>query len=185
MKKTFFLILLFVASIFTSRAQFYKTYLPSSEFSDSLSKIVTDYESNFNMIQGKEMTPQPEMNIYQSKTTLPDALHCSIFRYHSITDTSASWQAIFYDGENYKDAYKIYKDIFNQLKKCKMKIGDKNDIAFIGDFGKPKESVRFTSSSLKLNSIEWIYRNFFAELELTNTYDGWEVQLNLINKNMN
>jgi hypothetical protein len=185
MKKTFFLILLFVASIFTSRAQFYKTYLPSSEFSDSLSKIVKDFKNNFNLIQGKEMIPQPEMNTYQSKTTLPDALHCSIFRYHSIRDTSASWQAIFYDGENYKDAYKIYKDIFNQLKKCKIKIDDKNDNAFIGDFGKPKESVRFTSSSLKLNSNDIIYRNFFADLELTNTYDGWEVQLNLIYKNMN
>jgi hypothetical protein len=185
MKKTFFLILLFVASIFTSRAQFYKTYLPSSEFSDSLSKIVKDFKNNFNLIQGKEMIPQPEMNTYQSKTTLPDALHCSIFRYHSIRDTSASWQAIFYDGENYKDAYRIYKDIFNQLKKCKIKIDDKNDNAFIGDFGKPKESVRFTSSSLKLNSNDIIYRNFFADLELTNTYDGWEVQLNLIYKNMN
>jgi hypothetical protein len=176
---------LFVASIFTSRAQFYKTYLPSSEFSDSLSKIVKDFKNNFNLIQGKEMIPQPEMNTYQSKTTLPDALHCSIFRYHSIRDTSASWQAIFYDGENYKDAYRIYKDIFNQLKKCKIKIDDKNDNAFIGDFGKPKESVRFTSSSLKLNSNDIIYRNFFADLELTNTYDGWEVQLNLIYKNMN
>ena len=30
-----------------------------------------------------------------------------------------------------------------------------------------------------------IYRNFFAELELTNTFDGWQVQLNLVNKNMN
>ena len=185
MNKKIFLILLFVASIFTSRAQFYKTYLPSSEFSDSLSKIVKDFKNNFNLIQGKEMIPQPEMNTYQSKTTLPDALHCSIFRYHSIRDTSASWQAIFYDGENYKDAYRIYKDIFNQLKKCKIKIDDKNDNAFIGDFGKPKESVRFTSSSLKLNSNDIIYRNFFADLELTNTYDGWEVQLNLIYKNMN
>ena len=185
MKKILFLILLFVAIFFTSHAQFYKTYLPSSEFSDSLSKIVTDFESNFNLIQVKEMTPQPEMNTYQSKTTLPDALHCSVFRYHSVRDTSASWQAIFYDGENYKDAYKKYKDIFNQLKKSKIKIGDKDDNAFIGEFGKPKESVRFTSSSLKLNSNNMIYRNFFAELELTNTFDGWQVQLNLVNKNMN
>ena len=177
--------LLFVAGIFTSRAQFYKKYLPSREFSDSLSKIVKDFKSNFNMIQGEEFTPQPEMNTYQSKTTLPDALHCSIFRYHSIIDTTASWQAIFYDGENYKDACKVYKDIFNQLKKCRIKIDDKIDNAFIGEFGTPKESVRFTSTSLKLNSMDRIYRNFIADLELTNTYNGWEVQLNLINKNMN
>ena len=80
---------------------------------------------------------------------------------------------------------KNIKTFLTSQKKSKIKIGDKDDNAFIGEFGKPKESVRFTSSSLKLNSNNMIYRNFFAELELTNTFDGWQVQLNLVNKNMN
>ena len=66
-----------------------------------------------------------------------------------------------------------------------MKSEDKSVVTFVGNFGKPKESVRFTSTLLKLNSEDRIYRNFFAQLELTSTYDGWEVQLNLVDKIMN
>ncbi len=185
MKKYIFFLLLLLVSNYSGKAQFYKSLLTSSEFSDSLSKIVMDYKSNFNKIQGIEMTTQPEMKVFQSKTSLPGAVHCSIFRYHSLKDTSASWQAIFYDGESYEAAFKIYKETYNLLKRSKMKNDDKSVVTFIGNFGKPKESVRFTSSSLQLNSDERIYRNFFAQLELTSTYDGWEVQLNLIEKIIN
>lgn len=176
---------MFFAGILTGQAQLYKSLFPSSEFSDSLSKIVNDYQSNFHLIQGREMKPQPEMSVYQSTTTLPEALHCSIFRFHSIIDTTASWQAIFYDGDNYKEAIKIYREIFKQIKNCNIKTDGNNKITFIGDFGKPKESVRFASSSLRLDTDELIYRDFYAELQLTATYDGWEVQLNLLNKIMN
>ena len=177
--------MLLLASNYSGKAQFYKSLLTSSEFSDSLSKIVMDYKSNFNNIQGIEMTTQPEMNVFQSKTTLPGAVHCSIYRYHSVKDTSASWQAIFYDGESYETAFNIYKETFNKLKRSKMKSEDKSVLTFIGNFGKPKESVRFTSTLLQLNTENRIYRNFFAQLELTSTYDGWEVQLNLVDKVMN
>ena len=185
MKKYIFFLLLLLASNYSGKAQFYKSLLTSSEFSDSLSKIVMDYKSNFNNIQGIEMTTQPEMNVFQSKTTLPGAVHCSIYRYHSVKDTSASWQAIFYDGESYEIAFNIYKETFNKLKRSKMKSEDKSVLTFIGNFGKPKESVRFTSTLLQLNTEDRIYRNFFAQLELTSTYDGWEVQLNLVDKIMN
>ena len=184
MKKIVFLIVLFLAARLSSQAQFYKSLLPSNGFSDSLTKIVKDFKNNFHLIQGKEIKPQPEMNVYLSTTTLPGALHCSISRFHSVIDTTASWQAIVYDGENYKDAIKIYRDLYNQLKKTKIKMDDKNILTFIGDFGNPKESLRFTSSSLRLNTNDRIYQDFFADLQLSATYDGWEVQLNLINKNM-
>jgi hypothetical protein len=115
MKKKFLTATLILAFLASSKAQFYKSLLSKSDFSDSLTKIVVDFKTNFNLIQGQEMTPQLEMNVYQSKTTLPNALHCSIIRSHSRLDTSASWQAILYDGEDYNEAFKIYKDIFNIL----------------------------------------------------------------------
>ena len=182
MKKIFIIILIFLAFSTNSNAQFYKSLLPNGEFSDSLTKIIVDFNTNFNTIQGQEMTPQLEMNVYQSKTTLPGALHCSIIRYHSKLDTSASWQAILYDGEDFNDAFKIYKDIFNQLKKSKIVTADKKPAKFKGELQKPKESVRFASTELILETTDLIYRNFFAQIQLNSTMDGWEVQINLINK---
>ena len=182
MNKIFSIILIFLAFSINSNAQFYKSLLPNGEFSDSLTKIIVDFNTNFNTIQGQEMTPQLEMNVYQSKTTLPGALHCSIIRYHSKLDTSASWQAILYDGEDFNDAFKIYKDIFNQLKKSKIITADKKPAKFKGELQKPKASVRFASTELILETTDLIYRNFFAQIQLNSTMDGWEVQINLINK---
>ena len=184
MKKKFLTATLILAFLASSKAQFYKSLLPKSDFSDSLTKIVVDFKTNFNLIQGKEMTPQLEMNVFQSKTTLPTALHCSIIRSHSRLDTSASWQAILYDGEDYKEAFKIYKDIFNELKKSKIITADKKPAKFVGDLQKPKESVRFASTELILETTDLIYRNFFAQIQLNSTIDGWEVQLNFINRYM-
>jgi len=184
MKKIIMIATFIIASLPSSKAQFYKSLLSKSDFSDSLTKIVVDFKTNFNLIQGQEMTPQLEMNVYQSKTTLPNALHCSVIRSHSRLDTSASWQAILYDGEDYNEAFKIYKDIFNQLKKSKIITSDKKPAKFVGDLQRPKESVRFASSELILETTDLIYRNFFAQIQLNSTIDGWEVQLNLINKYM-
>jgi hypothetical protein len=182
MKKIFLIAVLFLAFTASSNGQFYKSLLSKSDFSDSLTKIIVDFKTNFSQIQGQEMALQFEMNVYQSKTTLPNSLHCTIIRSHSKFDTSASWQAILYDGENYNDALKIYKDIFNQLKKSRIITSVNIPASFKGELQKPKESVRFASTSLVLETTDLIYRNFFAQIQLNSTYDGWEVQLNLMNK---
>ena len=182
MKKTFTMLVLFVCSHQLSQAQFYKSLLPSEAFSDSLAIIVQDFKKNFSGIQGKPLPSQGEMDVFRSKVGIPGALHCSIYRFHSLEDTTASWQAIMYEGDNYEAASKIYKNTFHQLKKTKMKWVDKSTISFMGNFEEPDENVRFTITSMRLNIIDLPYRNFFGEIELTSTYDGWEVYLNLHNK---
>jgi len=87
-----------------------------------------------------------------------------------------------YEGDSYENAVKIYKNLFKQLKKSKMKWVDKSTISFMGEIDEPDENVRFTVTSLRLNIIDIPYRSFFGEIELTSTYDGWEVHLNLHNR---
>lgn len=182
MKKTVTLLLLFLCIIHFAQAQFYKSILPSEAFSDSLSVIVQDFKNNFSGIEGRQLPSQGEMDVFRSKVGIPGALHCSIFRFHSLQDTTASWQAILYEGDSYEEAVKIYKNSFRQLKKSKMKWVDKSIITFMGDLEVPDENVRFTVTPLRLNIIDVPYRRFFGEIELTSTYDGWEVHLNLHNK---
>ena len=182
MKKTITLMMLFLCSIHFTQAQFYKSILPSEAFSDSLSVIVQDFKKNFATIQGRQLPSQGEMEVYRSKVSIPGAVHCSIFRFHSVEDTTASWQAILYEGDSHEDAIKIYKNLFKQLKKSRMKWVDKSVITFMGDLEMPDENVRFAVTPLRLNIIDMPYRRFYGEVELTSTYDGWEVHLNLHNK---
>ena len=182
MKKTTTLLLLFLCALQFTEAQFYKPFKSSDAFSDSLAVIVQDFKKNFSTIEGKQLPSQGEMDVYRSKVTIPGATHCAIYRFHSVEDTTASWQAIMYEGDSYENAVKIYKNTYHQLIKSKMKWVDKSIISFMGNMEVPDDNIRFTVTQLRLNIIDIPYRSFFGEIELTNTYDGWEVHLNLHNK---
>jgi hypothetical protein len=178
MKKTFLLMVCICAILFT-HAQFYKSFLPSPAFNDSLTKVVFDFRNNFKQIQGKELVPQPGMEVYQSQISLPGASHCAIYRFHSQTDTTASWQAVMYEGDDYEEAVKIYKNTYRLVNKSRIKWIDRSIASFIGEMETPDENVRFANSLLQLNVSDPRYKNFYAEIEITSGYSGWEVHLNL------
>lgn len=183
MKKNIAVLLLILCSTQSGQAQFYKATPPaSSSFSDSLAIIVQDFKKNYSTIEGNQLPSQGDMDVYNSKATIPGAMHCAIYRFHSQVDTTASWQAIMYEGDNYEDALKVYKNTYKQLRKTKMKWVDKSVISFMGEMEVPDENVRFTVTALRLNIIDQPYRSFFGELELISTYEGWEVHLSLHNR---
>lgn len=182
MKKTITLLLLLLCSIQFAKAQFFKPSQSSEAFADSLAIIVQDFKKNFSGIEGRQLPSQGEMDVFRSKATIPGSVHCSIYRFHSLQDTTASFQAIMYEGESYEEAIKVYKKTYKQLKKTKMKWVDKSVISFVGEMEEPDENIRFTSTALRLNIIDRPYRSFFGELELTSNYDGWEVHFSMHNR---
>lgn len=105
------------------------------------------------------------MEVFRLRAGIPGAVHCAVYRFHSLLDTTASFQAIMYEGESYKAALNIYKNTYKKLKKTKMKWVDKSVISFVGEMEEPDESIRFTSTALRLNIIDRPYRNFFGDLE--------------------
>ncbi len=164
---------------FFTQAQFYKSLLPSPEFNDSLTKVVIDFRNNFKKIQGKELTQQVGMEVYQSKISLPGAAHCAIYRYHSKIDTTASWQAIMYNGNDYEEAVKVYKNTCRLVNKSRIKWIDRSTASFTGNMEKPDANVPFANTMLQLNVSDPRYKNFYAEIEMASGGNGWEVHLNL------
>ena len=180
MKKNL-LLFLCISLLCNTHAQFSKPS-SSNSFSDSLNKVVLAYKINFSSIEGKAMPDQDDAAAYHSKIGLPGALHCFILRYRSVKDKSASWQAVMYEGESYAEALKIYKQVFRELSSTKLTGIEKGIVSMKGDMEKPDENVRFTVSSLRLNTNDAKYKNLAADIELSNNYDGWEVHLNLYTK---
>lgn len=176
--KKFPLILFCLICQFTSSAQLLKSKTTVA-FGDSLNKVVQAYRNNFRSIQGVELMGQDESQVYQSKIGLPGALHQVIIRSNSTKDTLASWQAVLFEGESYEAAVKSYKNTCNQISKTNITGIDAKALPFKGKIELPDESVRFTVSSFRLAAADQRYKKLLAEVELTNTYDGWEVHLNL------
>ncbi len=182
MKKHVNLLLLLLCCMHCCQAQLFKPNPSNAAFADSISIIVRDFQTNYANITGVQLIPQGEMDVYRATVTIPGSLHSAIYRFHSVIDTTASYQAIFYEGENFEDAVKVYKNIYRQLTKSKIKWADKRSVSFIGEMETPDENLRFMVTQLKLNIDDLAYERFYGEIELSGTYDGWEVHLNLHSK---
>jgi hypothetical protein len=142
---------------------------------------VASFQNNYYPIQGSALGAQADVDTYESKATVPGAAKTMLYRFHSVIDTTASWQAVMYSGYNFKEAAKIYKNIFRYVNKAHFKIDDFN-FGFSGDMEEPTESLRFSVSTLKAVSDNPAFEHFIAEVEITNSFVGWEVHLNLENK---
>jgi len=174
------ILFLFVAEF--SKAQFYTALLPSPDFNNALEKIVSDFRYNFKNIISDTLSTEGEVDTYSSKVQLPGTNDCVITKYHSVRDTSASFVAVAYKGDNYKEAVKAYKNAFRLINKSRMQLIDRSIISFTGELRQPTEEIRFTVSSLHLDVDDIRYKRFTAEVELLANYTDWQVNINLSNK---
>lgn len=182
MRKTLLLPLAFLFFIPTVMAQFSKQPSTAASFAENLAKLTRAFRNNYYQVQGDKLPSQDDMDIYNSTVILPGAQHCIIYRFHSKTDTSASWQGLLYSGDNYKEALKIYKHNCKLVNKCRVNL-DGGSAVFTGKVEDPNNNLRFVSSVFSLNTTDAAYEHFFAEVEMVNlNFDEWEVRLNLQNK---
>lgn len=164
-------------------AQFPKPGQPINAFSENLSRITQAFRNNFYSIQGEKLPGEEGMGTYRSTVSLPGALHSVIYRFNSTEDTTASWQAVMYTGEDYKAALKIYNNTCKLVDKTKVNLGGNAVAAYSGKIDAPDENLRFVSSVFRLNSKDAAYEKFYAEVEMVNVnYAEWEVRINLQSK---
>ncbi len=178
MQKIFTLSVALLLIINFSYGQLLSKITPPNPFAQSLSAIIENYQNNYFAIQGEALPPDQDRDIYKSTIGLPGASSCVIFRFHSAEDTTASWQAVLYNGEDFNEASRVYKNSFKYLKQTKFKEGIKSN-SFEGSLETPTEYLKFTSSILRPAVYTEGYKNFMAEIEMINTIDGWTVQLSL------
>ena len=179
MKRILILFAFFISLSFFSSAQFFKS---SGAFGDSLSAIVNSYATNFRSIQGKAMLHQEDPEMFQSTISLPGSSQCIISRYRSIKDTSASWQAVLYTGDDFNQARKIYRNTFTSLKKTAIKLAGNAAVHFEGTLEDPEENLRFASTSLRLKTSQPLFEQFYTEIGLTNSNYEWIVVVNIFSK---
>ncbi|GEO07726.1 hypothetical protein [Segetibacter aerophilus] len=182
MRKSGFVLLLTLFTANFCNAQFYKSVLPSPEFSNALEKIVLDFRVNFSTIQGNSLVSAGETETYESTVKLPGASECIIYKYHSKADTTASWQGLMYKGDDYKEAARVYENVFRLVKKSQVRWIDKSMVGFEGNLEKPTEDLKFAVSTLNFQLEDKRYKNFQADVEMVSNYSGWEVHLNLQTK---
>ncbi len=183
MRRYIALLIILIIHNHASYAQFYKSIIPSPEFTKTLEKIVLDFRYNFKNIKGNSLMQEGGTESFESSLKLPGSQDCSITYYSSKVDTSASWQAILYKGTDYQEAVRIYQNVFRMVKKSHLNWIDRTLMRFTGSYESPKAEIGFATSILQLDVEDIRYKKFAAEIELvSNSYDNFEVHLNLQNR---
>lgn len=168
---------------YASQAQLLKTLLPPHQFSENLNIIISDFANNYHNIQGERMDNEQDRDMFLSLITLPGSISSVIYRFHSTKDTTASWHATMFKGENYSEAVKSYKNTSRYLNKCRVTVPGNANAGFNGRLQEPDANLNFAVSRFKLNTDAELYKEFLAEVEMVNTkYGEWEVHLSLHNK---
>ena len=176
--KTILLVALFAmhaSSAFTQTNFFSK---PVS-FSHSLQSVLEDYPNNFHNVSGELILEQGETEQYESKVQLPGSETCVIGRYHSVVDTTASFQAVMFRSEEYESASKQYRSLYKQLKSSPIVMVDGSKLYLQGSFSEPDNSLDFTVSTLTFPSHDRRFIGFRIELELVYTMNEWAVNINM------
>jgi hypothetical protein len=151
-------------------------------FKKTVEAVLQDFPNNLRNITGGLVLAQGETNNYASLVELPGSENCSITRYHSVDDTTASWQARMYSADDFKKAAHEYHELYKKLEVCYVKLVDGSIIYLQGEWEPAREDVSFTTSTLRLTTGDWRYKEVKVELELVYQLSDWVVNINIVSK---
>ena len=123
-----------------SQAQLKIPGLGNPDVRNALEQVIGDFPLHFSTLKGEIINTNPQTVEYESLLTFKSA-EKNIIVQHSGTQPVFSWQAVMFTAEEFADAEKKYKTLFNQLKGMNLKLNRDYDYSLAGDYDKPDESL--------------------------------------------
>jgi len=151
-------------------------------FSSAIQQVLQDFPANFHHISGDLLLKQAEIENYESLVKLPGAESCTVTRYHSVEDTTASWQAIMYRNEDFNTATLKYKALYQQLKGCYLQLVDGSMFYLNSEYENPAEEKPFAVSTLRVKTGDDRYKEVKIDLEMVYQFPEWVIHINVVSK---
>ena len=176
--KTFITVSLVFACL-ASSAQF---KLPlNNAFRNDFQKVVESYPHQFEEIRGEVVEKNPQSVEYASLLKPVGAQESMIMQYSSDQKAIYSWQAVMLTTEDFEEAEKKYKWLFNQLKGLNVKyVADLYTLR--GTYEMPDESRKFTTSILTLHEPPMQLQKLKVEVSMRFEFPEWKVGMTVFEK---
>ena len=164
---------------FSSNAQL-RFPVTNNDLRNNLSSVITGYVDGFSSLKGDTISINPQSIEYSARIDFVGAQQNSIHQYGSAPPVY-SWQAVLTSTEDFEEASKKYKWLFNQLKVMTVKV---QDYAFTltGDYDAPEESRRFATSIFKLTPNASNMPRLKIEASMQFEFPEWKVSLAVYEK---
>jgi hypothetical protein len=154
----------------------------NANFSAAIESVLHDFPSNLRHITGDLVLAEGEIENYSCTVELPGAEHCVITRYHSVSDTTASWQAKMYSNEDFEKASREYHNLYNKLRSCYLLLADSSMVFLKGEWEPAREEIPFATSTLRLSTGGDRYGELQVQLELLYQASDWVVNINIFDE---
>jgi len=141
----------------------------------NLSQILSDYSLGFSSLKGDTISIGPGTIEYTTRLDFQGCEHNSITQYKS-KNQIYTWQAVLLTTEDFEEASKKYKWLFNQLKVMTVKVQD-HSFTMNGEYDTPEESKKFCSSIFKLSPNEANMPKLKIEASMRFEFPEWKISL--------
>ena len=142
----------------------------------ALEKVIGDYGKDFATLKGDVTATNPQSVEYASLLQFKSAESNTIIQY-SGKNPVYSWQAQMFTAEEFWTAEKKYKSLYAQLKGMSLKLNRDYDYSLSGDYDKPDESKKFSSTVFHLVPGASYLPKIKVELSLQYELMEWKIYL--------
>jgi hypothetical protein len=150
-------------------------------FKSDLQKVVESFPHQFQNIRGEVIAKNPQTVEYASLVKPAGAQETMIVKYSSEVKPIYSWQTVLLTTEDYEEAAKRYKAVYNQLKGMNVKyVVDQYTLR--GAYEEPDESRGFATSILTPAHPPAALKKLKVEVSMQFEFPEWKVAVMVFEK---
>jgi hypothetical protein len=154
----------------TSTAQF--KLKSSDDITTDIKKVIQDHPNQFRNIIGEPIVENPQSTDYRCNLEIKGAEECYITKYSSDDKPMYSWQALMLTTENFNDAKRKFKSLFDQF----------NNLAIVSSYLKgtweaPAEEKKFTNVVFSISPSEESSKKLRVEIVMESEGMDWKVRV--------
>lgn len=172
MKLVLFSCLLVGTSVY-SQVKFPAT---NNDLRNNLGKIISDFSNHFASIKGDTIAINPQSIEFSSLLNFKEVPDNSIVLYKSDKPVY-SWQGIILRCEDFDEASKKYKWLYNQLRVMTVKLDGGYSFSFNGEYEAPDAAKKFASTIFKLTPDVSNMPKLKIEASMQFDFPEWKVML--------
>jgi hypothetical protein len=179
--KTLALTTIFLSLVISSSAQLKLPVV--NGIGPDIKKVLQDYPNQFHNLMGDVVEQNPQSTDYACNFKVNGAEEVTITQYSSANKYDiTSWQALMLTTEDFEDAKKKFKALYNQLQNLAVRIEGGVYFHLKGTYETPVEEKKFTTVVFAVDAGASPFKKLKVELQMIYVPMEWKVKVLVYDK---
>ncbi len=141
-------------------------------------KVIQDYPNQFSNLKGEVINQNPQSTEYACNFKVTGAEEVSITQYSANKKYPiTSWQAVILTTDDFEEAEKKFKSLFNQLNNLATKMEEGVYLRLKGKYEQPTEEKKFTSVIFAVDNGSTTLKKLKVEISMQYELLEWKVKV--------